>query len=361
MFQQPLVKAPVKFSDVVACFSEEEWKLLHEWQNELYNNVMKEIHQVLISLGPLIANSVFSLRVKEKEDVCPLKNRSAKRKSTVTVPPSDIHSNSDVSFGLNQDKTQYLLGPVDSDRRESNNCLTTGVIDSNPDFLFGINQENKQYLDEPPHSDRRESSNCLTTEHESGEPIVSVIIKEEGDTGYMGQDETLEHVSDHRDAGSMNINKSFGQSVKCDDKSAPCKSSTEKVKAKLIHNFVEKSHYTRQVWSGNDQEPSREHKQQDCAVCNLFKIKTTLRIRRDRRLAHNMKVAAEAEFLHGESHSKGEVDFGIPFQGGIIIASPHYVSADESSEEEVEVQVEEPTQKTQVPRLGLKGRQHQGP
>ncbi|XP_069095218.1 zinc finger protein 282-like isoform X2 [Pleurodeles waltl] len=198
MFQQPLVKAPVKFSDVVACFSEEEWKLLHEWQNELYNNVMKEIHQVLISLGPLIANSVFSLRVKEKEDVCPLKNRSAKRKSTVTVPPSDIHSNSDVSFGLNQDKTQYLLGPVDSDRRESNNCLTTGVIDSNPDFLFGINQENKQYLDEPPHSDRRESSNCLTTEHESGEPIVSVIIKEEGDTGYMGQDETLEHVSDHR-------------------------------------------------------------------------------------------------------------------------------------------------------------------
>ncbi|XP_078500160.1 uncharacterized protein LOC144755269 isoform X2 [Lissotriton helveticus] len=337
MFQQTLVKAPVRFSDVVACFSEEEWKLLHEWQNELYNNVMKEIHQVLNSLGPLIANSVFSLKVKEEEDVCPLKNRSTRRKSTVTVPTSDIHSNSDVSLGLNHDKTQYQLGPVDSGRRESNNCLNTddihsnsdvsiglnhdktqyllepvgsgrrennnclitddihsnsdvsiglnhdktqyllgpvgsgrresnnclitGPIDSNPDVLFGINQENKQeskqYLHEPPHSDPRESSNCLTTEHESSEPIVSIVIKEERDTEYIGQDETMEHISDPRDAGSVNINKSFGQSVKCDDKSAPCKSSTGKVKAKLIYNLVEKSHYTRQIWSGNYQDPSR--------------------------------------------------------------------------------------------------------
>ncbi|XP_069482621.1 zinc finger protein 25-like [Ambystoma mexicanum] len=54
-------EVPATFCDVAACFSVEERKLLHEWQKELYRNVMKEIHQALSLLGPLIANSVFSL------------------------------------------------------------------------------------------------------------------------------------------------------------------------------------------------------------------------------------------------------------------------------------------------------------
>ncbi|XP_069093003.1 zinc finger protein 773-like isoform X2 [Pleurodeles waltl] len=63
-------KAPITFQDVAAYFSDEEWKLLHEWQKELYRNVMKEIHQALVSLGPLIATSIFSLRAEKKGDVC---------------------------------------------------------------------------------------------------------------------------------------------------------------------------------------------------------------------------------------------------------------------------------------------------
>ncbi|KAJ1121773.1 hypothetical protein NDU88_000292 [Pleurodeles waltl] len=61
---------PVTFIDVVSCFSEEEWKLLHNWQKELYRNVMKDIHQALLSLGPMIANSVFSLNPKGHEELC---------------------------------------------------------------------------------------------------------------------------------------------------------------------------------------------------------------------------------------------------------------------------------------------------
>ncbi|XP_069506427.1 zinc finger protein 282-like isoform X2 [Ambystoma mexicanum] len=61
--------ASLTFRDVAARFSEEEWKLLHEWQKELYRNVMKEIEQVLTSLGPLIAISVFSLRPKESKEL----------------------------------------------------------------------------------------------------------------------------------------------------------------------------------------------------------------------------------------------------------------------------------------------------
>ncbi|KAJ1190635.1 hypothetical protein NDU88_007373 [Pleurodeles waltl] len=63
-------EVPLTFCDVVACFSEEEWKLLQCWQKELYRSVMKEIHQALISLGPLIATSVFSLRPKDSDDLC---------------------------------------------------------------------------------------------------------------------------------------------------------------------------------------------------------------------------------------------------------------------------------------------------
>ncbi|XP_078535242.1 uncharacterized protein LOC144822047 isoform X2 [Lissotriton helveticus] len=55
------------FQDVATCFSDQEWTLLHEWQKGLYDNVMKEIHQALISLGPLISSYIFSLKQKEKD------------------------------------------------------------------------------------------------------------------------------------------------------------------------------------------------------------------------------------------------------------------------------------------------------
>ncbi|XP_069464094.1 zinc finger protein 124 isoform X3 [Ambystoma mexicanum] len=77
MSQQNINKVPVSFRDVAACFSEEEWSLLHVWQKELYRTVMNEIHQALISLGPLIASSIFSLKANENEDLCPMKHQSS--------------------------------------------------------------------------------------------------------------------------------------------------------------------------------------------------------------------------------------------------------------------------------------------
>ncbi|XP_069473319.1 uncharacterized protein [Ambystoma mexicanum] len=58
----------VTFHDAPVFFSEEEWEALKEWQKELYHNVMKEVHQALLSLGPLIFTTVCSLRIKEKQD-----------------------------------------------------------------------------------------------------------------------------------------------------------------------------------------------------------------------------------------------------------------------------------------------------
>lgn len=48
------------FVDIAVYFSAEEWKNLEEWQKELYNNLVKENYEALLSLGkcpcpPLLA------------------------------------------------------------------------------------------------------------------------------------------------------------------------------------------------------------------------------------------------------------------------------------------------------------------
>ncbi|XP_078511954.1 uncharacterized protein LOC144770966 isoform X3 [Lissotriton helveticus] len=60
----------VKFRDVAACFSEEDWKNLQEWQKDFYKNVMKEIHQALIVLGYQILNPDSLLRIYKGNDEC---------------------------------------------------------------------------------------------------------------------------------------------------------------------------------------------------------------------------------------------------------------------------------------------------
>ncbi|XP_069062154.1 zinc finger protein 583-like isoform X8 [Pleurodeles waltl] len=86
MTHQPSDKGPLTFQDVAACFSEAERTLLREWQKELYRSVMTEIHRALSSLGPIIATSVFSLKVKDTEELCPAAPQDSEGR------PGDDHS-----------------------------------------------------------------------------------------------------------------------------------------------------------------------------------------------------------------------------------------------------------------------------
>ncbi|XP_069463740.1 uncharacterized protein [Ambystoma mexicanum] len=119
MLLQDSDKPPVTLHDVAAYFSEEEWKLLHEWQKELYKNVMNEIHQALVSLGmhsllfcPLIVTSVCSLRARDKEDTCPVDSQSSGRSYCGKPTPT---SNEVVSVVIKEEEEE----PDDAENQES--------------------------------------------------------------------------------------------------------------------------------------------------------------------------------------------------------------------------------------------------
>ncbi|XP_069468162.1 zinc finger protein 75A-like [Ambystoma mexicanum] len=89
MSQHPSDATQVASHDASAGFSSEEWKLLQEWQKELYKNVMKEIDQALVSLGPVIAAMLFSLRAKEEKKLSPTDNQVSERRTAINVSPKE--------------------------------------------------------------------------------------------------------------------------------------------------------------------------------------------------------------------------------------------------------------------------------
>ncbi|XP_069507819.1 zinc finger protein 615-like isoform X4 [Ambystoma mexicanum] len=107
MSNQSSDEAQVSFHCAATYFSDEEWKLLQEWQKELYRNVMKEIHQALLSLGPLITTTVFSLKAKER--LCPVDVQDSERGQRIChSPTAAASSNPDVGIGVNG-KQPHLL------------------------------------------------------------------------------------------------------------------------------------------------------------------------------------------------------------------------------------------------------------
>ncbi|XP_069464087.1 zinc finger protein 34-like isoform X2 [Ambystoma mexicanum] len=165
-------QAPLTFHDAAAFFSEEEWKLLHEWQKELYKNVMNEIHQALISLGPLIATSVSSLRVQEKEDAIHVdsgRSYSSERSSSPLIATS-------VSSLRVQEKEDALH--VDSGRSYSSDRSSSDKT-CKSHSLSRINREDNQYLKDREEMGMMQSNDGLSTEEESLLKIVSFSIKEE--------------------------------------------------------------------------------------------------------------------------------------------------------------------------------------
>ncbi|KAJ1112248.1 hypothetical protein NDU88_000516 [Pleurodeles waltl] len=165
-------QALLTFQDVVACFSDEEWELLDKWQKDLYANVMKEIHQVFLSLGPVIANSVFSLRAKEKEGVCPLDDEDFDRRDSEGLSQSATVSKLDACT-TSREVVPCLKDPLQTDGMGRPKRLCTERSE-NPDLLSTGRIESLDRLD----TDRRRSHDLLGSDKkESPFPLEQVRRK----------------------------------------------------------------------------------------------------------------------------------------------------------------------------------------
>ncbi|XP_069091064.1 zinc finger protein 583-like isoform X2 [Pleurodeles waltl] len=123
---------PVTFHDAAVHFSAEEWTQLHEWQKELYRKVMKEIHQALISLGPIIAATVFSLQAKENGDLCIVDIQDSERQQCGNPSASAVISTSSpIPFWVTTEENDCLKGSQDSDRLESSGNLSPDAESQN--------------------------------------------------------------------------------------------------------------------------------------------------------------------------------------------------------------------------------------
>ncbi|XP_078536718.1 uncharacterized protein LOC144822736 isoform X2 [Lissotriton helveticus] len=236
-------QAPVAFCDVAAHFSEEEWELLHEWQKELYRNVMKEIHQALKSLGPLIATSVFSLRPKEKNELRSALLPNLQTEGSSLNPPS---SHGDVSpvvplivkeEGGGEDT--YSIDLYDHERRESAADVTQ--------FPF-CNIEQEECLAEY-HQEREESSACPNTGPDDSNPATSIGINEEGQTysfsnhGYRKQ----LSINNSGSQGRMKRKSKGEEPEQYPNKNIQCAASSGKVK--VIKKSKQITSSKSQLWS----------------------------------------------------------------------------------------------------------------
>ncbi|XP_069511460.1 zinc finger protein 75A-like isoform X5 [Ambystoma mexicanum] len=131
------------FHDVAAYFSEDEWKLLQEWQKDIYRNVMKEIQQALTSLGPLIASSIFSLRAKGMDEQCFIDHLNPEMRCTSNQPTRDTSAYSDVVLAINCEEHQYPTDPLDPERRSSNGSLQAGDAPTTKKGSLQIKEESE--------------------------------------------------------------------------------------------------------------------------------------------------------------------------------------------------------------------------
>lgn len=177
MYPQDPKKAPVTFQDVVACFTEEEWKLLHDWQKDLYNNVMKGIHQALSPLGPLIASSIFSLRGNEKQDLCCRSHQYSRRgcgshQSTI----EDLAITQTVSFTVKEEVDSYSMEHENTEREDNIAVLSGYPL---------VCSESEDSATHPIFRGVRERSAALTSEKEVLAQSVPINSTSEEETCSM--------------------------------------------------------------------------------------------------------------------------------------------------------------------------------
>ncbi|XP_078500171.1 uncharacterized protein LOC144755275 isoform X2 [Lissotriton helveticus] len=226
MLQQPTEK--VAYHDSSAYLSEEEWKILHQWQEELHQNVMKEIDHALASLGPVIATMVVSLRAKSEEEPCLMEDQRAEGRHNRHTLPSGMIMNPDKLFRIAKKESLHMNGTQDTHEIVRNDCLSTEE------------QQTSILID-----DFGEEFGENSTDSHSGHDSISFYIKEEGGAYYIDSQDHKQKESTYNSTGHDII--SF-----CINEDEPCVIDKQDTKLKeSTHNCTDVKSGTRKMKMGH--------------------------------------------------------------------------------------------------------------
>ncbi|XP_078535249.1 uncharacterized protein LOC144822051 isoform X2 [Lissotriton helveticus] len=240
--------------DVSAYFSGEEWKLLHDWQKDLYKNVMKEIHQALVSLGPLIATTVFSLRANEKEDRCPLATRESEGTPVDNHSAGGVVARSDAPFCTTSEGSPYRrtpqgIGPRGSDDYYSTDCS----LALHTDGLHWTPQKEDLNWRNLSGSEDSKTSHRSNTDA----AVISIIIKDEDELSPFDSWDSKTKGITAAPTGcekSMNRDKTGGEPLQSTNKMQTCKSFPGRTSTKALQSSRNGSNSGIPLWSENYQE-----------------------------------------------------------------------------------------------------------
>lgn len=251
-------KASVTFHDVAAYFSDEEWKLLPQWQKELYKNVMKEIHQALISLGHSIINCDTVLQIRKREDLHFFNSNYSERRADINDLMSSSYSSAmpDIFLRIKQEENLYKQNrctskeakfitrsdtgqhastfsfrtkeeqdpcPIDkhdkgekgsSNTSKSNDPVITSV------FSLSLEQEDETYLQKRFEPEEIKSENPVITS------VFSLNLKYEEETHFEKEPE-----SERRNTGFSVVKPSYLESLKYQESRIKQEPSSETYRA----------------------------------------------------------------------------------------------------------------------------------
>ncbi|XP_069493328.1 zinc finger protein 583-like [Ambystoma mexicanum] len=241
-----LTEAPLTFCEVAAGFSEKEWKLLQHWQQELYKNVMKEIHRAFDSLGPIIATSVFSLRPDKNEDLSSKDVQDADMEEGINSPSNHLLNVGNI-LKMEEDPE---VGLPDEHGIEVK-ARSIGLHSRFPFHGIEVDASLKTYCTETENP-----SLHFNPEPEVTSQVPSIGINEEGETYDIDIKDFQIRESANSLAGSASVNRrgKVGNSFKRSYTSRLCKPVAKKVKADVAQGDYETKHYVSESGSISDLE-----------------------------------------------------------------------------------------------------------
>ncbi|XP_030053484.1 zinc finger protein 135 isoform X2 [Microcaecilia unicolor] len=160
-------RGSVMFSDVVACFTEEEWEVLKERQKKVYRAVMMEIHEALISLGYEITNRDVLFRVQEEKNAC-RRDGFERRDDICALTTGSPTVRPDVLLWIKKEEEPpccWENNYVGQRESSSDHLANNRVFD--PDLSLWVLKEEPHYSD-PEEFEKGEST---SGPHTDGEPL----------------------------------------------------------------------------------------------------------------------------------------------------------------------------------------------